>query len=288
MKARETQIENDASTKSSTKKYWQEIHLALRRSWPELESLEIAKVSPTQCEAWAGRYVKNVSPSRYNNTIAAVKKLFALAVDRGVRQTNPAGQLKRVTPRQKDLTTKLPDRETFKIWVATIRKSASRWGDDCGDLVEFLAYTGLRIGEARCVTWADILTEKGEMVVKGDPEEGTKNRQIRRVPIIEDLSNLLERIKARRGPETTQTPILKVSHAREAMDTAAEKIDMPRITHHDLRHLFATTCIESGVDIPTVSKWLGHKDGGALAMKVYGHLRNEHSLAAARLVSFSS
>jgi len=24
----------------------------------------------------------------------------------------------------------------------------------------------------------------------------------------------------------------------------------------DLRHLFATRCIESGVDIPTVSRWL--------------------------------
>jgi integrase len=45
---------------------------------------------------------------------------------------------------------------------------------------------------------------------------------------------------------------------------------MHRITHHELRHLFATRCIESGVDIPTVSRWLGHKDGGALAMKVYG------------------
>jgi len=39
---------------------------------------------------------------------------------------------------------------------------------------------------------------------------------------------------------------------------------MARITHHDLRHLFATTCIEAGVDIPTVSRWLGHQDGGAL------------------------
>jgi integrase len=37
-----------------------------------------------------------------------------------------------------------------------------------------------------------------------------------------------------------------------------------------LRHLFATRCIETGVDIPTVSRWLGHKDGGGLAMKVYG------------------
>ena len=48
------------------------------------------------------------------------------------------------------------------------------------------------------------------------------------------------------------------------------------------------TCLQRaasnpGVDIPTVSRWLGHKDGGALAMKVYGHLRGpalgEHGAA---------
>jgi hypothetical protein len=40
------------------------------------------------------------------------------------------------------------------------------------------------------------------------------------------------------------------------------------------------------VDIPTVSRWLGHKDGGALAMKRYGHLRQEHSFAMIKRVSF--
>jgi integrase len=59
-----------------------------------------------------------------------------------------------------------------------------------------------------------------------------------------------------------------VRECQEAMNRAAKIVGMPRITHHDLRHLFATRCIESGVDIPTVSRWLGHKDGGALAMKV--------------------
>lgn len=71
------------------------------------------------------------------------------------------------------------------------------------------------------------------------------------------------------------------------MDKAAKKIGITRMTHHDLRHFFATICIESGVDIPTVSRWLGHKDGGALAMKTYGHLRREHSLAQAQKVSFT-
>jgi hypothetical protein len=44
---------------------------------------------------------------------------------------------------------------------------------------------------------------------------------------------------------------------------------------------------DSGVDIPTVSRWLGHKDGGALAMKTYGHLRREHSIAQAQCVTFA-
>ena len=46
--------------------------------------------------------------------------------------------------------------------------------------------------------------------------------------------------------------------------------------------------IESGVDIPTIRRGLGHKDGGALAMKVYGHLREEHSFAMIKIVSFIS
>ncbi|NBR87158.1 MAG: hypothetical protein EB141_05590 [Verrucomicrobia bacterium] len=70
------------------------------------------------------------------------------------------------------------------------------------------------------------------------------------------------------------------------MDRAAKLVGMARITHHDLRHLFATRRIESGVDIPTVSRLLGHKDGGALAMKVYGHLRDQHSQAMASKVTF--
>ena len=78
-----------------------------------------------------------------------------------------------------------------------------------------------------------------------------------------------------------------VRECQKSMDRAAKVVGMPRITHHDLRHLFATRCIESGVDIPTVSRWLGHKDGGALAMRVYGHLRDSHSLKMAQKVTFN-
>jgi integrase len=77
-----------------------------------------------------------------------------------------------------------------------------------------------------------------------------------------------------------------VSEAQKALTKACNTVCAKRLTHHDLRHLFATRCIESGVDIPTVARWLGHKDGGALALKTYGHLRAEHSQAMAAKVTF--
>ncbi|MGH7989335.1 MAG: tyrosine-type recombinase/integrase, partial [Limisphaerales bacterium] len=82
-------------------------------------------------------------------------------------------------------------------------------------------------------------------------------------------------------------PIIKIKSARRSLQRACKKLAVKQFSHHDFRHYFATTCIEEGVDIPTVSRWLGHADGGALAMQRYGHLRREHSLAMMQRVSFA-
>ena len=36
------------------------------------------------------------------------------------------------------------------------------------------------------------------------------------------------------------------------------------------------------MDFKAIAGWLGHRDGGVLAAKTYGHLRNEHSAAMAQ------
>jgi integrase len=154
------------------------------------------------------------------------------------------------------------------------------------DLIEFLAYSGLRIrSEALWVTWGDIDWTRKEIIVRGDPVTATKNSEMRRVPLIPNMEGLLMRLKAGLGTVDKER-ILQVNRGLESLARACKEVGIPRLTHHDFRHLFATRCIESGVDIPTVSRWLGHKDGGALAMKTYGHLRNEHSQAMAQKVKF--
>jgi integrase len=65
----------------------------------------------------------------------------------------------------------------------------------------------------------------------------------------------------------------------------AERIGMPEITFHSLRHAHASQLIASGVDIVTISKRLGHSNP-AITLRVYGHLfTNDDSKASAAINS---
>ena len=206
-------------------------------------------------------------------------------IESGVIYENAARHVVRRAVRPKELH--LPDNSKFAEFVQTIEKAGGRFSRDCADLVRFLAYGGFRLGEAKNVTWADCDFVREEIIVRGDPDEGTKNSEVRRVPMIGEMRQLLERLRNEHSDEPATNAVMRVGECQKAMDAATKKLSLAHLTHHDLRHLFATRCIESGVDIPTVSRWLGHKDGGALAMKVYGHLRNQHSASMAKLVKFA-
>jgi integrase len=51
----------------------------------------------------------------------------------------------------------------------------------------------------------------------------------------------------------------------------AERLGLPEITFHALRHTHASMLIASGLDIVTVSKRLGHANPN-VTLKTYAHL----------------
>lgn len=272
--------------KRRTRSYWKETLDALLKSWPELSETEVRRVTPAACREWAARYAKVACGSRYNNSIALLRHILDVGIENHVVFSNAAVGLERKTIRPKQL--ELPTRAQFEAFVVEMRAGHGRDSRNCADLAQGLAFTGCRIGEAARIEWRDIDFAAGEILVKGDPDEATKNGETRRVPMIPQARELFERMcKDRKNTSDNAAPVFLVRECQKSMDRAAKKVGMSRITHQDLRHFFATVCIESGVDIPTVSRWLGHKDGGALAMKTYGHLRREHSVAQAQKVSFA-
>jgi integrase len=63
----------------------------------------------------------------------------------------------------------------------------------------------------------------------------------------------------------------------------AERIGMPDVTFHSLRHTHASQLIDAGVDIVTISKRLGHAQPD-ITLRVYAHLfKKDDSKAAAAI-----
>ena len=276
---------DDVTIKPSTRHYWDQIFVALLRSWPGLADREIRRVTTTDCKEWARRSRKVCSPTRYNNTLSGLRHVFKVAKDAGIMYGNSAEKLERVPVRTKQLT--LPSGDQFLQLVDIVEHAGAWCSRDCADFVRGLAFTGCRKGEAGQITWRDVDFDAGEIVVRGDPGTATKPWTVRRVPLIPDAHALFQRMRSERSRESLDAKVFRVGECQKALDRACKKIGTDRITHHDLRYLFATRCIESGVDIPTVSRWLGHKDGSALGMKTYGHLRRDHSIAQAQRVTFA-
>jgi integrase len=276
---------DNVTIKPATRHYWNQIFIALLKNWPGLADREIRRITKTECKEWAREFQKVTSPTRYNNTISGLRHVFEVAKEAGIVYGNPAETLVRVPVRSRQVT--LPSSNQFLQLVAEIGHAGAWCSQDCADFVRGLAFTGCRKSEAGNITWRDVNFNAGEIVVRGDPETATKNWTVRRVPLIPDASALFQQMHSERSSEPLDAKVFRVRECQKALDRACKNVGIDRITHHDLRHLFATRCIESGVDIPTVSRWLGHKDGGALAMKTYGHLRREHSIAQAQRVTFA-
>jgi integrase len=55
---------------------------------------------------------------------------------------------------------------------------------------------------------------------------------------------------------------------------------------HDMRHHFISYCVMSGIDFMTIAEWVGHRDGGILIGKVYGHLADTHKKEQAQRLNF--
>ena len=271
--------------KPSAKLYREKSIQALCKTWSGLETTDVRRISEKDCLEWAARFGEQYSPSVYNNTVGTLRHVLETGIKAGARYSNPARSISKVKVRRKIL--KLPEQEQFLEMVQIMRSAGGRFSNSCADLTEFLAYSGCRKSEAARVFGRDCDFAKREIAVQGDPITGTKNWEIRRIPMIPDMRRLLGRLHSERSEEEwLSTPVVRVRECQKAIDAACKKLGVARITHHDLRHLFATRCIESGVDIPTTSRWLGHKDGGALAMKTYGHLRDQHSVTMAEKVRF--
>ncbi len=272
----------DHTLSEGTKAYYRDRLKALLKSWPELVGKRIDAITESDCQDWAKRFSTEFEARNFNNTLSILRQIIEIGGCE--KSANPAYKIQRLGVKPTELH--LPDLDTFAKVIATVENAGARQSKDCADLIRFLAYSGCRISEARLCNWADVDQERGTLRIQNAKTRKRSGASaIRIIPMIAPLKEHLERLRLKHKPKP-EDGICRVHDCERSLTNACTTVGVPRLTHHDMRHFFATRCIESGVDIQTVSRWLGHSDGGALAMKTYGHLRNEHSQAMAAKVKF--
>lgn len=240
--------------------YREETWKAVKTGWAGLDEKPVASITKDACESWA-RKARSYSATRFNGCVQTLRGIIAVAgMDDPTADIQPAKV--RITAPD------LPTQEQFAALLKYLRKDARR--KPAAFTVELLAYTGLRFDEARNLQRADVDLSKGVILARV-----TKNSEPRHVPIIGEARAIMKAFKA--GAE--------VVNPRKVLQTFAASGGFS-ITPHKLRHLFATRCIECGVDVRTIAEWLGHKDRGKLLLQRYAHVRAEHSLAQAAKVRF--
>lgn len=233
-----------------SRKYNQEIAAIIQRNWAAPWK-PIAIITEDEILEFAQK-IAHYSASRWNAIVSALRAIVPGRVKLNRRRV----RIREFTP---------PSQEEFAALLAECDRKSPR--SQAGLIVRFLALTGLRIAEARGLRWCNVLNDRIEV-----PGSITKNGRPRYLPKIPGIDPVLDRLRAIGGPF-----VLPRKDCRKAIATACKTVGLPKLTHHCFRHLFATRCIESGVDPQTVARWLGHQDGGALLSRTYFHLIDEHS-----------
>lgn len=212
--------------------------------------------------------------SRRKAVFELVKRTFGTAVENGVIQKNPlAGHIPGQVGK-KERT--LPTREQLDALMQVIPTLYTRYGHRAALSLRFLAFSGMRLNEARNVKWSDVTD--GKIKVRGG-EEGLKSRdggQTRTLDINPPLQSVLDDIKSIYGELEHVMPAKGI---RPQLKAACEALKIPVIDHHDLRAWFITWGITSGVNIKTLADWVGNSP--TVLLERYATVQDELKKSAA-------
>ncbi len=245
---------------------------------PKLANYKLSDVTPSVLNEMVNDFKneiskitkKPLSPATIKKLFNYVSSIFNYAVRMEIVENNPCSKVKlnikddRVknlhfyTPEQVKILFNNLDGETIETQLA----------------IKLAVYCGLRRSEIYGIQWKDIdlknktiHIQRSRLKVSGvDTISSTKTINSNRViPINDDLIELL--IKTKKDKDF----IFKKADRDigEKLHRVQEKANLPRIKFHDLRHTSGTLLLANGIDVKTVSEFLGHANISTTSIYVH-------------------
>ena len=174
-------------------------------------------------------------------------------------------------------------------------------------LFQIALFTGMRQGELLGLSWESVDLDHGTLTVKRQlcrekkrggeyyfsPPKNNKSRTLTLAPSVvrlfrwQKLKQNGDRLKAGDAWEETglvfTNPtggVLSYRTVYDCFKRVLNKLGLPDVRFHDLRHTYAVFALQSGDDIKTVQENLGHATA-AFTLDIYGHVLDEMKQASA-------
>jgi integrase len=205
-----------------------------------------------------------------------IRGTFPLAVRRGILTRSPAdGLAPSEIPKQTNArSVEVLDAETVARLVGA--GTSERWRAALG----LAAFAGLRLGEIRGLTWADLDLEAGALSVRrsllpdGTAKAPKTEAGKRAVPIVPALRRVLVAWRLRSPHTRPGDPVVCTAEGgsvqerniRRALDDAKTAAGLEategRLSMHSLRHSCASALATGGLAATTLARITGHSDPG--------------------------
>jgi integrase len=233
---------------------------------PYFKDLTLTEITPKMINEYkVKRYGEKAAPGTINRELNLMRHAFSMAVKEWewIRD-NP---LRRVSMEKEP-----PGRVRYLT-----DEGFDRLHNFCSDwlkpIVMVARHTGLRRENILSLTWEQVDIWKGLILV-----EHTKNGERLGLPLndtLKDLFRALSKVRHIRSPYVFCRPDgNRYVEIKRAFKSALKKAKIEDFRFHDLRHSFASSLVQKGVDLYQVQRLLGHKD--SRMTQRYAHLAPEN------------
>ena len=155
--------------------------------------------------------------------------------------------------------------------------------------------TGLRRGEILALRWDDldfrtgvlrverqVQRIRGKLVVSQPKTRASSRSILLPTPVLKILEQYRQSVSSHwmfPSPKKEDSP-LDPAAVRKKLSAVLKRAGCPAARFHDLRHTFATSALEHGMDVKTLSTVIGHVSS-ATTLNVYAHVTDEMQQKAA-------
>ncbi len=252
---------------------------------------------------------EDLSYSTIKKAFDTLNQRFKLAINQGQVNKNPTVGV--VLPKQKNKKNseiQYFSKEQCKELIEESRRTYEYNNQNVyrlGELVPFLIFTGLRIGEAIALEWKDIdcknktiTINKNVVEVKSkevdkyilEKQNSTKtDSSTRIIPISNGAMKCIENLKKINGDKkfvfASQTGKYISPSNFNRMFRGIQKALKYEVVlgMHSLRHTFATLMLNKGIDVKIVSELLGHSNV-SVTYNIYIHTIQSQKIKAINMV----